>query len=203
MEIFYTEIQKIVTRYCGEYLPYRVRASWGQLVLAVMVSGSVVLNRLSGVQAHSLGRKAREKSLARHLKRLVKDERFNWTNLYAPLVKGLLKWNPTERVVIILDETAHTDHFRLLMAGVWYEGRVIPLAWESWLGNTKLLEGVSYWQKVELVLARVAELIPSHQKVVVLADRAYGNPAFIDDDMAGTGWSRCKVKAALRRRASR
>jgi len=118
MKIFYTEIQKIVTRYCGEYLPYRVRASWGQLVLAVMVSGSVVLNRLSGVQAHSLGRKAREKSLARHLKRLVKDERFNWTNLYAPLVKGLLKWNPTERVVIILDETAHTDHFRLLMAGV-------------------------------------------------------------------------------------
>lgn len=39
---------------------------------------------------------------------------------------------------------------------------------------------MSYWQKVEEVLARVAELIPSGQKVVVLADRAYGNPAFID-----------------------
>jgi hypothetical protein len=93
------------------------------------------------VQAHSLGRKAQEKSLVRQLKRLVKDERFNWTNLYAPLIKGLLKWNPNERVLIIMAETAHTDHFRLLMAGVWYEGRVIPLAWESWWGNAKLPEG--------------------------------------------------------------
>lgn len=131
MDLFYPEIQKIVTRYCGEYLPYRVRASWCQLVLAVLVSGSVVLNRLSGVQAHTLGRKAKEKSLARQLKRLVKDARFNWTNLDAPLIKGLLKWNPNEPVIIIMDETTHTDHFRLLMARVWYEGRVIPLAWES------------------------------------------------------------------------
>jgi predicted metal-dependent peptidase len=83
MREFYTQITELVTRYCGEYLPYRVRESWCNLIISVLVSGSVVLNRLSATQAFSLAKGAKLKSLQRHLKRVIKDERLNWKHLYA------------------------------------------------------------------------------------------------------------------------
>jgi len=67
---------------------------------------------------------------------------------------------------------------RTLVAALWYRGQAIPLAWVLWPAQVPLAG--SYWDQVDALLAMLEEIIPPDLKVVVIADRAFGNPTFTD-----------------------
>ncbi len=80
-----------------------------------------------------------------------------------------------ERLIGLVDETAQQEPYRVLVSGLWYRGRAIPLAWQ--LRGTA--EG-EFWEKLRELLAQTAQVLPRGVPVVVIGDRAFGTPAFTD-----------------------
>jgi hypothetical protein len=73
-----------------------------------------------------------------------------------------------------------------LQVSLAYQGSSLPLAWDVWEQNVPLPEG-RYWQAMDAVLDQAAALLPAGVEVIVLADRAYDIPPFIDRIQAH-GW---------------
>lgn len=122
---------------------------------------------------------AQEESLARQIRRTQNDPQISTGTCVDPFVRAQLGNAESERLTLILDPTTQDDRVVLLVAAVWYRGRALPLAWLSWPGQ-KPLRGASFWQRVGQLLRRVATLLPTGKKVVWVADRAFGTPAFTD-----------------------
>lgn len=156
------------------------------LVAGILLAQSIVLSKIALAQASRGGDSFNGASHERRLRRIENDPRVNWRDTYAPMVRRLLHWKPSHPVYLLIDESGHTDQFRLLVAAVWYRGRAIPLAWVQ---RPFALDGpVTYWELVRTLLDQVAWLMPAHVAVIVLADRAFGNPAFTDL-VEANGWS--------------
>jgi hypothetical protein len=86
-----------------------------------------------------------------------------------------------------VDESGHTDQVRLLLAALWYQGRAIPLAWVQ--RTFALPDEVSYWDLTGRLLEQVAEVLPRDLPVIVIADRAFGTPAFTQQvEQHGWNW---------------
>jgi hypothetical protein len=90
------------------------------------------------------------------------------------------------RVVLIVDERSKADDLHLLRVSLPYGGGSVPLAWCVWQQNVTLPAGF-YWRAVDAVLAQVAALVPAGLEVVVVADRAYAIPPFLDR-LHAYGW---------------
>lgn len=80
---------------------------------------------------------------------------------------------------VALNESTHTDRIHLLRAAV-------PVAWAVWGQNLALASG-EYWQYLDAVCAQVTAVVPTAQRVCVLADRAYGVAPLLDRYTA-RGW---------------
>lgn len=166
-------------------LPHPVRKRLVWWVLGILLARSIVLSQIAAAQAGFCGGSITEESHERHLRRIENDVRISWENTYAPAVRRVLKWKRAWRLTILMDESGHTDQYRVLLAALWYRGRAVPLAWVEWRAQQPL--EVSYWALVDTLLDRVAQIVPAGLQVVIIADRAFGNPAFTDR-VAARGW---------------
>lgn len=144
-------------------------------------------------------------SVTRRLRRTLADARLEAASCYAPAVAAAVDWAALRRaggpVVLALDESSKADEAHLLRLSLPYRGTSLPLAWAVWPQNEALADG-AYWAHVEGVLERAAALVPAGLAVVVVADRAYDVPAFVDR-VAARGWHwavRCKAGGSLRYR---
>lgn len=166
-------------------LPHPARKRLFCLVFGILLAKSLVLSQIAAAQAGFCGGSVAEESHERRLRRIENDARLTWRQTYAPAVRRVVQWQRSRRLWLIIDESGHTDNIRVLMVSLWYRGRAIPLAWVAWRAQQPL--EVSYWQQVDTVLAMVAQIVPSDLPVVVIGDRAFGNPAFTDR-VAAHGW---------------
>lgn len=155
------------------------------LVLGILLAQSVVVRRMASAEQSFCGGSTTEASHERRLRRVLNDPLLTWGHVYRPSVKRVLKWQRARRLRILIDESGHSDRFRVLQAAVWYRNRAVPLAWESWPAQQPLSR--SYWAYVKDLLTNVAPLLPAGPQIVVIADRAFGNPAFTDR-VAARGW---------------
>ena len=91
-------------------------------------------------------------------------------------------------VRLVVDETTKMDGTHVLVVGLAYRGIVIPLGLRTWPQNVPLPEG-AYWQAVGSLLWEVHAALPPvlRAHVLVLADRGYGVPAFLDL-LTALGW---------------
>jgi hypothetical protein len=82
---------------------------------------------------------------------------------------------------IVIDESTKLDEVHILVAGLAYQGIVIPLAIRVWKQNTSLASE-DYRTHLAGLLTSVEEILPPdlRQHVLLLADRAYGRPNFTD-----------------------
>lgn len=158
------------------------RLCW--LLWAVLLSGTVVQRQIARTLASISPNHISASSHERRLRRAVQDTRVCWENVFAPLARFVLR-KVTGAVTIIVDESGHTDVVRVLTAALWYQGRAIPLAWIVWKAQTA--RESEYWQDCQTLLKRVASVLPHGVSVSVVADRAFGCPAFLDP-VARRGW---------------
>lgn len=163
--------------------PARKRLVW--LVFGIVITKSIVLNRIAAEQAAFGGGSVDVESHERRLRRIENDPHLTWRETYAPAVRRVVKWRHAKPPLILIDESGHSDVFRTLVAALWYRGRAIPLTWVSWPAQVPLT--VSYWHYVDMLLAMLAEIVPQGLRVMVIGDRAFGNPAFTDR-VAARGW---------------
>jgi hypothetical protein len=108
-----------------------------------------------------------------------------WDRSDARVVRRILARQRARRWVVMIDEPAQAEHLRVLTAALWYRRRAIPLAWIGWPGQTK--QTVSYGDRCHVLLDQVAQVLPPGVSVVVVADAAFGCPAFTDL-MTAHGW---------------
>lgn len=176
------------------------------LVTGIIAAQSCVLNRVAA-ELFGLGLTHANSaaSIGRRLRRTLNDQRLDPQTCYAPALSHILDWprllGGSRRVVLALDESSKADQVHLLRVSLSYWGGSLPLAWALWEQNQPLEPG-RYWHTVETVLSQTAALLPAGVEVVLLADRAYDVPAFIDR-ITKLGWHwivRCKAQGSLRYR---
>lgn len=166
-------------------LPRRTRQRLIFFIVGILLSSSLRLRRIACTQAYLTPQTCCAASHERRLRRVLNDPHLTWERSYARVLRRLLARHRPRQWVIIVDESGHTDHLRVLTAALWYRGRALPLAWVSWPGQTK--QTTSYWSRCEIVLSQVARVLPTGATVVVVADRAFGCPVFTDP-VAARGW---------------
>jgi hypothetical protein len=138
----------------------------------------------AGQQLSATGTQA--ESVERRVRRIENDPHLRASTCLDPLVKTLLAHSPIPELVLILDPTLQADRVVLLSLNAWYRGRSLPLVWAIWPANQPL-EGAGFWQRLAVLLDQVAPLLPPGIPITVLADRAFGTPAFTDL-VAQHGW---------------
>ena len=160
------------------------------LVTGILAAKSAVLAQIAWELDALALTHATPDSIARRLRRTLHDAHLDQATCYAPVLHQVLDWdqvlNGQRRVVLIVDESSKADEMHLFRGRLPYWGGSLPLAWCVWQQNVPLPTGY-YWQAIDGVLAHVAALVPEGLEVVVVADRAYAIPPFIDR-LRAYGW---------------
>lgn len=177
--------------------------------LALLVTGiiaaksTVVAQVAAALFALDLTQAEQPESIGRRLRRTLSDQRLDPETCYRPVLAAAIDWaavlRGSKRVVLIVDESSKADDLHLFRLSLAYWGGSIPLAWSVWEQNVAMAAG-RYWQEVERVFAQAATVVPAGLEVVVVADRAYDVPAFLDR-VAARGWHwavRVKANGTLR-----
>lgn len=82
-------------------------------------------------------------------------------------------------MLLIVDESSQRERLHLLRVSLAYRGGAVPLAWALWPQQQTLAPG-RYWPAMDDVLDQARSVVPADRPVVVLADRAYAIPPFLD-----------------------
>lgn len=171
----------------GSDLPRAARQRLVFFVLGVLLAGSIALRRVATTHANIALGTTTAASHERRLRRTLNDPHLGQAvPMYGRVVRRILRrLPPTDRLWLIIDESGHSDVVRGLVAALWYRGRAVPLTWLSWPAQTPV--GEHYWRDCQALLAQLAALFPAEQPITILADRAFGCPAFCDLVVA-LGW---------------
>lgn len=97
---------------------------------------------------------------------------------------------PGTRLTLLVDETKLADRLAVMVVGVAFEGRCIPLAWQAYEANSSA--GYPAEGQVSMIarlLRQVQAVIPADRTVLVLADRGIGTSPDLCRAVAGLGWS--------------
>jgi hypothetical protein len=159
--------------------------------LAMMVSGTIKGQSLSPRQMAEAVEElevtgAQAESIERRIRRSENAQGIDFSRSYAPFIQAILRRSQLSEVILVLDPTTQADHVVMVSINIWYRGRTIPLVWTIWPGNVPL-EGKSFWERIEDLMAEAQRLLPADVSVTILADRAFGSPAFTDL-AAALGW---------------
>lgn len=161
------------------------------LVTGLLAATSTVLAQVAAaLDALQLTPAAQPERIARRLRRTRSDSHLQASTCYIPVLAQILDWpavlQGTRRIVLAVDESSKADQIHLFRVSLPYWGGSLPLAWAVWEQHVALPDG-AYGRAVDQVLDAVAALLPRDLEVVIVADRAYGIPPFLDRVQA-YGW---------------
>ncbi|RPJ51900.1 MAG: IS4/IS5 family transposase [Chloroflexi bacterium] len=156
------------------------------LSLGIITAESAAPAKIAQAGQTLSGRGTQAESVERRLRRIVRDKRLDAASCYHPIVKAILRGSGLEHITLVVDPSLQEDRVVMVSIHAWYRGRSLPLVWTTWPANQPL-EGEGFWQRIDALLSDVARLLPVGVTVTVLADRAFGSPAFTDL-VAKRGW---------------
>jgi hypothetical protein len=122
----------------------------------IVTQHCVVAHVAAELDALALTQASSPASIGRRLRRTLNNPHLTWETCYRSLARMTQDWPSARddegRIVLILDESGHTDHVHLLRLSLPYRGGSLPVAWSLWRQNAPLAQG-AYWQHIEAVLA--------------------------------------------------
>lgn len=155
-------------------LECRIRRVVKDFALGMIASGSCQLEAV----ASALAARGKVESQYRRLQRFLANERVEMGSLQAEWAEVVVKTMQAERVVLLVDETALSDHLKVMVLGIWSAGGCVPLAWRCYAPQAYPAEGQV--QLIVTLLKRVLPAIPVNIPVCLLADRGIGtSPALM------------------------
>jgi len=128
-------------------------------------------------------------SQRRRLQRFVK-QKMDLGPVFKAWTGSVMRELKQKQVVIIVDETKLHDKIGIMLVGVAFEGRCIPLAWRVYDANSKdgyPAEGQS--NMILTLLKQVQQGMPKGIKVRVLADRGIGTSPSLMRGIIEMGWT--------------
>ena len=155
-------------------LECRLRRVLKDFALGMIASGSCQLEAI----AWALTPRGKPESQYRRLQRFLANARVEVAQLQAEWSQVVVKTMPAERIILLVDETALSDHLKVMVLGIWSAGGCVPLAWRSYHPQAYPAEGQV--QMITQLLKRVLPSISVNLPVWLLADRGIGtSPALI------------------------
>jgi len=157
----------------------------GQVVtLAMMISG-IVLSRTAQLSAMSLEipTDTKEKSLEMRMRRWVKDD-IDVEAVYMPFARQILEALSHLPLVLVMDGSQAGRGCMVLMVGVLYQKRALPIAWLVYKGK----KGHACAERHIQVLERMMPLLQKESEVVLLGDAEYDTTEMIAWVEENTTW---------------
>ncbi len=203
--------QEVERQIAHSYPTWRITAvrRLALLVTGIIAAESCVLTQVAiHLAALGLTQAQDHESIQRRLRRTLNAKGLADTRGYRTAAAESVDWEAFrrsgQRVILIVDESDQDDRLHLLRLSLAYRGSSLPLAWAVGKHNAHLSEG-QYWEQMDQVLDQAAALVPQDLPVLVVADRAYDIPPFVDR-CAKRGWHwavRAKANSELRWRDRR
>lgn len=185
-KIVYPQVKDLLDAGCDKDMPQAARERLALLVTGIIAAKSAAPAQVAQALHQFALAPANIDSIERRIRRIQNDERLCQSLCVHPLVKRHLHKIKARELLLVIDPSSQKDRWVLASASLWYRGRALPLAWALWPANTRL-EGDGFWRRIDALLQTVEALLPQEAQVTVLADRAFGTPAFTDL-VAKRGW---------------
>jgi hypothetical protein len=157
----------------------------GQVVtLAMMISG-IVMSRNAQLSAMSseIPTATKEKSIEMRMRRWVKDE-IDEEAVYLPFARQILEALSHLPLVLVMDGSQAGRGCMVLMVGVLYQKRALPIAWLVYKGK----KGHASAERHKQALNKVVPLLPEGSEVVLLGDAEYDTTEMIQWIEKNTAW---------------
>jgi hypothetical protein len=156
------------------------------ITLAMMVAGIVTGRnaQLSAVSSEILVA-AKEKSIEMRLRRWVKHSQVDVEVVYMPFVRQILEALASTGLILVMDGSQAGRGCMVLMVGVLYKKRALPIAWVVYKGK----KGHTTAQRHIQALEKVLPLIPAGCEVVLLGDAEYDTTEMLVWVGEKTTWS--------------
>jgi hypothetical protein len=151
-------------------------------------SRGVVRSQSSQVRKIAGASGGRADSQRRRLQRFVSQPQ-PLNAFFSAWTGSVVKALKQPQVVLVVDETKLKARFGIMVVGMVYEGRCIPLAWRVYQANCRAdypREGQS--RMIIRLLKQVKAGLPPHTRVRVLADRGIGTSPLLLRGIAALGW---------------
>jgi hypothetical protein len=151
--------------------------SKGHLVTLAMMIAGIVTGRnaqLSAISAE-IDVPAKEKSVEMRLRRWVKHSQIDAEVVYVPFARQILEALVPLGLVLVMDGSQAGRGCMVLMVGVLYKKRALPIAWLVYKGK----KGHTTAQRHIQALEKVLPLLPAGCEVVLLGDAEYDTTEMI------------------------
>lgn len=154
--------------------------------LAMMITGIVMSKKAQlSVMSSEVPVTAKEKSVEMRMRRWVKHEKIDVEVTYLPFAQQIVAALADAPLVLAMDGSTVGRGCMVLMVGVIYKRRALPLAWVVYKGKKGHAPA---WRHIE-VLEKVKPLIPEGVDVILLGDGEYDNTDMVKWVKCHTDWS--------------
>lgn len=125
-------------------------------------------------------------TVERRLQRWLSNKKVDMEACLQSWISWVLSSCDMERLVLLVDETKLGKYLGIMMVGIPYKGRCIPLVWRCYHPKNYPEEG-----QVQLILGLLQQIkpfLPNSQPPVIEADRGIGTSADLMRGIHSLGW---------------
>ena len=175
----YAKVKKTVEQMVRGVHPGHV-ATLAMMIAGIVMSKKAQLSEMSS----EIPSDAKDKSIEMRLRRWVKNKAIDAEMIYVPFAKQMLEALSNKELILVMDGSQVGRGCMVIMVGVLYKKRALPLAWLVYKGK----KGHTTAERHIEVLQKVIPLIPQRARVVLLGDAEYDTAAMQQWLQANTDW---------------
>jgi Transposase DDE domain len=129
-------------------------------------------------------------SSMRRWRRFLDNEGFPLESFFQQWTSWVVEALGEKRITLLVDETKLHDRIGVMMVGVAWQGRCIPLVWRVYRANDALsYPAEGQVRMIGRLLQTIQAGLPVETQVLVLADRGIGTSPELCKQVAALGWS--------------
>lgn len=177
--------------------------SWQQTNVALFSYGVIrAESSQQGAIARAVSCGEAVESTARRFRRWLGNKSLDWNAIFAAWSQSVVKSVGREAVTLLVDETKLHDRIGVMMVGLAWEGRCLPLAWRTYRANSqKDYPAEGQVGMISALLETIKRGIGDTVSVLVLADRGIGCSPDLCRVVQTLGWHylfrvTCQTKVA-------
>jgi len=155
------------------------------VTLAMMITGIVLGHKAQlSVMSSEVPVNAKEKSIAMRLRRWVKHNQIDVDAICMPFARQILEALSSSPLVFVMDGSQAGRNCMVLMVGVLYKKRALPIAWVVYQGK----KGHTTAERDIQALEKVQALIPEGKEAILLGDAEYDTKEMLVWLQENTNW---------------
>jgi hypothetical protein len=157
----------------------------GQVATLAMMIAGIILSRNAqlSMMSSEVPSETKEKSIEMRMRRWVKDD-LDVEAVYMPFARQILEALSHLPLVLVMDGSQAGRGCMVLMVGVLYQKRALPIAWLVYKGK----KGHTSAERHKQALEKVLPLVPQGSEVVLLGDAEYDTTEMLDWMKKNTTW---------------